>query len=103
MALLYDSRGNEYVGQLDALTNVTVTDARAATASLSALNAEAITDLNGHSTLAIDVRGTFVGTVVFEGSIDGTNYLSLAAYNPVTATYVASANAAASHTLSVAA
>lgn len=102
MALLYDARGNEYVGQIDALGGVTITDARAATASLAAINAEALSDLNGHATLSIDIRGTFVGTVVFEGTIDGTNYVTIAAYNVATATYVASVTAAAQLAASVA-
>jgi len=102
MALLYDSRGNEYVGQLDALGGVTITDARAATASLAAINAEALSDLNGHATLSIDIRGTFVGTAVVEGTIDGTNYVTIVAYNVATATYVASVTAAAQLVASVA-
>jgi len=95
MALLYDSRGNEYVGQLDALGGVTITDARAATVSLSAANADALSDLHGHATLSIDIRGTFVATAVVEATVDGTNYYTIVAYTVATATYVASVTAAA--------
>lgn len=94
MPILYDARNNEFTGQLDRITGETVTDVRAATANLAAANAEAIADLNGHATLSVDVRGTFVGTVVFEGTIDGTNYLALVAYNIATGAYVASSTAA---------
>jgi len=96
MSILYDARGNEYAGQIDALGGITNTDARAATASLAAVNAEVLADLNGHATMMIDVRGTFVGTVVFEATVDGTNYVAVAAYNLSTAAYVPSATAAAS-------
>lgn len=102
MPVLYDARGNEYAGQLDQVTSQTFTDARTPTAALGAVNAEAIADLQGHATAMIDIRGTFVGTVVFEGTVDGTNYLALAAYNLVTGAYVASATAAVNVALSCA-
>jgi hypothetical protein len=35
--------------------------------------------LNGASGAIIDLRGTFVATVTFQGSVDGTNWISLAA------------------------
>lgn len=102
MAILYDARGNEYPGQLDVLPGSTYTDARTATGSLGALNAETVADLNGHATLMVDIRGTFVGTAVFEGTVDGTNYFALPAYNVATAIYVASVTAAANVALNVA-
>lgn len=102
MAVLYDARGNEYPGQLDAIGGVTLTDARAATASLGALNAEVLSDLNGHATAMIDIRGTFVGTAVFEGTVDGTNYIAMFPYNIATGAYVVSVTAAANLTISVA-
>lgn len=95
MAVLYDARGNAYSGQLDAITGDTVTDARPVSASLAALNAETFFDCNGHATAMIDIRGTFVGTAVIEATVDGTNYIALAAYNLTTAAYVASVTAAA--------
>lgn len=82
MAVLYDSRGNEItVNYPDAITGQTVTDARAATATLAALNAEAIMDLNGASVANIYAT-TAAGnlTYVFEGTIDGTNYFALPAF-----------------------
>jgi hypothetical protein len=102
MAQLYDVRNNEYLGQIDQITGSTLSDARPATASLGAVNAEALVDLQGHATLAVDIRGTFVGTAVFEGTVDGTNYVALVAYNTVTAIYVASVTAAANLSLNVA-
>lgn len=91
MAVLYDARGNEYPGQLDAITNTPIVDGRVFAATLGVLNAEAYVDLNGHATLMIDLR-TAAGslTVVFEGSVDGTNYVALPAYNLATGAYVPS-------------
>ena len=50
----------------------------------------------------IDIRGTFVGTAVFEGTVDGTNYIAMVAYNLTTGAYVASVTAAANVALSCA-
>jgi hypothetical protein len=91
MAILYDARGNEFVGQLDIIAGTTNTDARAQTAILSAVNAEVDWDTNGHATLALDLRTAAASmTVVFEASIDGTNFFGLPAFNTTTSAYVAS-------------
>lgn len=75
MTQLFDPRGNEFTGARDRITNETMTDARAATAVLSALNATAFVDLAGASIVLNDLRSAaFVGTVVFETTVDGTNY-----------------------------
>jgi hypothetical protein len=80
MTQLFDVRGNPFNGSLDAITNETITDARAATAVVAALNAEALLDLNGKAVVAVDLRSAaFTGTVVFEGTIDGVNYFGLTA------------------------
>lgn len=47
------------------------------TGNLAALNAEVVLTCNGETTFSLDVRGTFVGTFVVEGSVDGTNYTSI--------------------------
>lgn len=59
------------------------TDVRAA-GTLSAANAELLLSLNGESSASFDIRGTFSGTVVVEGSDDGTNFISIPFYNSVT-------------------
>jgi hypothetical protein len=77
-SLILDARGNPYQGALDAITGETITDARAATATLSVLNAESIMDLNGKANVMVDMRSAAgVLTLVFEGTVDGTNYFSL--------------------------
>lgn len=82
MAILYDARGNPVnVGFPDGVTNETITDARPVSASLAALNAEALIDLNGAAIVNLDVR-TAAGnlTYVFEATVDGTNYFSVPAF-----------------------
>lgn len=83
MPVILDARGNEYQGSLDQIVGGTVTDARGQTASLGSLNAETALDLNGHTECQIDLRtGAITATLVFEGTIDGTNYWPLVAYDP---------------------
>ena len=77
-SLLLDARGNPFQGQLDAIGGETFTDARVAGATLGALNAELIMDLNGKAVATFDIR-TAAGalTLVAEATIDGTNYFGL--------------------------
>jgi hypothetical protein len=75
MTQLFDPRGNQFTGAIDRITNESMTDARAATAVLAAVNATAFVDLAGASIVLNDLRSAaFVGTVVFETTVDGTNY-----------------------------
>lgn len=81
-AILYDARGNEIRSAFpDMVTNETVTDARPITAVLGSLNAEVVMDLNGQQTVTFDVR-TAAGALTFlwEGTIDGVNYMALPAF-----------------------
>lgn len=81
--ILYDARGNPIqTGFPDTITNTTITDARPATAVLGALNAEVLMDLNGAAVAYFDVR-TAAGnlTYVFEGTVDGVNYVALPAFS----------------------
>jgi hypothetical protein len=91
MSVLYDARGSEFIGALDSIIQTTVTDTRAQTVTLSALNAEAITDLNGQASIQVDLRtAAFNATLVFEGTIDGTNYVGIPAYDVQASAFVAS-------------
>lgn len=91
MAILYDIRGNPFNGNIDSITNETIVDARPITATLSALNAENIMDLNGAATVAFDLR-TAAGsmTISFEGTVDGTNYVALPVIDQLTQSIVTS-------------
>lgn len=81
-AILYDSRGNEIITSFpDQIGGQTMTDARAATAVLGALNAEVVMDLAGTAVATYDIRTAAASlTLVFEGTIDGTNYFVLPAF-----------------------
>jgi hypothetical protein len=48
-----------------------------ATGSLAALNAAVTLSLAGATGFAVDVRGTFVATILIQGTIDGTNWTTL--------------------------
>lgn len=91
MPILKDARGNEFDGALDQITGGTVTDARAATATLGAFAAESIMDLNGQAVAVFDCR-TAAGslTLVFEGQVDGAgNYIGLPVWDILTEQYTA--------------
>jgi hypothetical protein len=70
-----------------------------ATGSLAVLNATVTLSLNGAIGWAADVRGTFVGTINFQASIDGTNWVTIpalvygSAVNIATVTSVAAVGA----------
>jgi hypothetical protein len=80
MATLFDARGNEFQGHLDQIGGGTFTDARVASGTLGALNAEVVMDIHGKAVATFDIRAAAnSATYVFEGSIDGTNYFTLPA------------------------
>ena len=61
---------------------------------LAALNAEVLVAADGSSMVSLDLRGTFVGTVVLEGTVDGINYVILPLKAQASPLYVMSATAA---------
>lgn len=80
MTTLFDARLNEFQGSLDALGNIAVTDARVTGATLTATG-QVFCDCNGKATTNFDVRvaANAVATLIFEGTVDGTNYYQLPA------------------------
>jgi hypothetical protein len=75
-SVLLDARGNEFAGQLDRIGGQTVTDARAASITLSSLNGEVVVDLDGHASVMVHLKTAAASmTFVAEGSVDGTNYI----------------------------
>lgn len=92
MSVFYDARGNEFTGHIDHITGTTITDARTISSTLAALNAEAIVDLNGHAVCMVDARtGAANMSLVFEGTIDGTNYVALPAFDTALSVFLATA------------
>jgi hypothetical protein len=90
-AKLLDARNNEIRSSYpDTVTNETVNDARPITATLSTLQGEVIIDLNGASVAVFDLRtAAMSATLVFEGTIDGTNYIGLPGFDVQTEAYLA--------------
>jgi len=76
--------------------DVTFQNAAAATANGVAANVE------DYAILGAQVTGTFVGTITFEGSADGTNYVALEAINTATGAKATTATAAGVYRMSVA-
>lgn len=90
MSILKDARGNEFVGTLDHITGLVLTDARTPTATLGAVNAESLMDLNGHAVAAFEIRTAAMNaTLVFEATVDGTNYFALPGWNVATESMLA--------------
>lgn len=75
-----DARLNEYQGALDQIGNQSVTDVRVSGATLTGLG-QVFLDLNGKSTCIFDIRiaANATATIIFEGTVDGTNYYQLPA------------------------
>jgi len=63
-----------------------------ASGSLTATGSVTMT-LASHSQAAVQVTGTWVGTLQFEGSVDGTNFFSIPSVVPTTGAVVTSATA----------
>jgi len=68
-------------------TEVLMQNAVAATANGTVLN------VDGFGPMAFQVTGTFVGTVTFEASLDGSNYVSIVVYDLPTNTAATTATA----------
>jgi len=98
MGILYDARGNEFLGSLDQIGGGSVTDARVASATLGAANAEIAMDLNGAATALFDLRTSALNaTLVFEGTVDGSNYIGLPAFDVLTEQFIAAVVVTTTH------
>jgi len=88
--LLLDARGNEFGGDLDNIVGQTITDGRAQTVSLALLNAEAVVDLAGHAVVMADLSAASASlSVLFEGTINGTNYYPIPTFDIAANQFVA--------------
>jgi hypothetical protein len=98
MSIIKDARGNEFLGSLDQIGGGTITDARVANATLSALNAELVMDLNGQAVAVFDLRTAAMNaTLVFEATVDGTNYIGLPGINVATEAMLAAVIVTTTH------
>jgi len=86
---IVDARGNPFQGSIDSITGEVLTDARPISVNLGALNAETLIDIQGKAVVMVDVRsGAFTGTIVFEGTVDGVNYVNVPTININTNAFV---------------
>ena len=76
MAILKDSFGNE-IRNLDTIGGEVLIDTRTTVRNIAALNGEVILDCANTKAVALDVRGTFVSTLVVEATINGNDYFSV--------------------------
>ena len=103
--LLFDARGNPYQGTIDAIGGEALPDTRVSSATLGALNNEIFMDIQGKATARFDVRTAAMNaTLVFEGTLDGTNYFTVPAFiagaETMTAAVVITTTAAATYVIS---
>lgn len=88
--ILKDSRGNDWTGALDVIYNNTFTDTRDPGALLNALNATVQMDLNGHAVALFHLQTAAAScTVVFEATVDGSNWFGLPGMNVATESMLA--------------
>ena len=90
-SFILDARGNPFQGTLDAVGGETFTDARVAGATLGALNADLVMDINGKGVAAFEIRtAAMAATLVFEATLDGSNYYVVPAFIESSETMTAS-------------
>jgi len=73
-----------------------------ATGSLTSTTSVTLTGQGGCSTAFVQITGTWVGTVVLEGTVDGTNFFGINGVVPTTGVIVASATANGAWTIDIA-
>lgn len=93
--------GNNNIGNVDVETTVTPAN-RTASGSLTAADQAATLTPTGVGQATVQITGTWVATVVFEASVDGTNFFSVNAIVPTTGAIAASATANGQWLVSVA-
>lgn len=75
--------GTNNIGDVDVLTVVTTTN-KTATGSLTATGSVTINPVNGCGSATLQITGTWVATVQFEATTDGTNFFSINGIVPTT-------------------
>lgn len=76
MAILKDSFGNE-INELDRLGSEAIIDTRISVQNITAINGEVVMDCASTNSASLDVKGTFVGTLAVEGTINGNDYFTI--------------------------
>jgi len=87
MAIIYDIYGNPF-SNIDQNIGDVVLDTRVSTQNIALLNAVVGFDCANTNSVSIDVRGTFVATMVVEATINGSDFFSIPIFVPTTETFV---------------
>ena len=87
MPVLYDEQGNPWRGIGDYVNNEAFTEGRTTENLLAIANAEIVVPCAGASTVAVQITGTFVGTLVVEGHVQTGQYFALPVRNATTNQY----------------
>lgn len=92
MAILYDTQGNELLAPPDRIGGITFADTRSLGQTIDAGTSEVYTSINGQETFTFDARATaFSGTLVLEGSMNGTSFYTIPFVNMATQVYTTAA------------
>lgn len=83
---IVDKYGNGRIA-LNTLGGESVSDPRPSAVNLALLNAEVLMDIAGEEFSSVDVRGTFVGTMIPSFTVDGTNWVALPVFNRITESF----------------
>lgn len=87
MATVFKDVFNNTFKELNTIGGEILLDTRTNTLNLGALNAEIIMDIGKEQFSSIDVRGTFVGSMIPQFTVDGTNYNDLPVFNRLTESF----------------
>jgi hypothetical protein len=88
MPVLYDEQGNPWRGAVDYVNGDAFTEGRTTSTGLAVLNSEVVVPCNGTATVALQITGTFVGTLVLEGYTQTGQYVALPVRSGATNQYV---------------
>lgn len=88
MPVIYDEMGNPWRGAVDYVNGDVFAEGRVTTTGLAAANAEVVIPCNGTATVAVQITGTFVGTLVVEGYTQTGQYVAVPLRSATTNQYV---------------
>ena len=78
-SLILDARGNPFQGSIDAIGGETITDSRVASATLGALNAEIIMDIQGKATAFVFAAAVAVTWLLDVKGLDKISWVAAVA------------------------
>ena len=86
MAIIYDIFGNN-ISSVDQNVGDVILDSRVPTQNIAAVNGVVGFDCANTNSVSIDIRGTFVATLVVEATINGSDFFSIPLFVTTTETF----------------